>query len=221
MRPVRTLAALVFAATAGMLTLHAAPAWAGPVTLHVSPNPAAAGDTVTLSGSISPISDCAGGLTLISEGFVHTHDFAGLPAVFADVTSDGTFTATTTVPRSQAAGTYTIRGRCGGGNLGALATLTVRAGPVTDPAPPTTTPAPDAPPATSPSGTEPAVAAPAVTGPPPPPATPTASQLGGRWIIPGLAALGSGALAALGVWWLYRRRPSAGPTRQGWSGMTH
>jgi hypothetical protein len=216
MRPVRAIAALLFAA-AGMLTLHAAPAWAGPVTLHVSPNPAAAGDTVTLSGSISPISDCAGGLTLVSEGFVHTHDFAGLPAVFADVTPGGAFTATTMVPRSKAAGSYRITGRCGGGNLGVSATLAVRAGPVTDPAPPTTTPAPDAPPATSPSGTEPAVAAPAVPGPPTPPATPTASQLA-SWIIPGLAALGSGTL---GVWWLYRRRHPAGPSRQGRSGMAH
>jgi hypothetical protein len=132
MRPVRTIAALLFA-TVGMLTLHAAPAWAGPATLQVSPNPATAGNTVTLSGTISPVSDCAGGLTLVSEGFVHTHDFAGLPAVFAHVTPGRTFTAKTTVPRSKAAGSYAIRGRCGGGNLGVLATLAVRAGHTTSP----------------------------------------------------------------------------------------
>ncbi len=125
MRPVRTITAFVFAVTVGMLTLLAAPAWAAPVAIHVSPSSVAAGDTVTVSGSAGP--DCSGGVTLISKAFVHTHDFADLPAVFAAAKPDGTFTATTQIPRSKAAGTYTITGRCGGGNLGVSATLVVRA----------------------------------------------------------------------------------------------
>jgi hypothetical protein len=125
MRPVRTITAFVFAATVGMFTLLAAPAWAAPVAIHVSPSSVVAGDTVTLSGSAGP--DCSGPVTLISKAFVHTHDFAGLPAVFAAVKPGGAFTTTTEIPRSRAAGTYTITGRCGGGNLGVSATLMVRA----------------------------------------------------------------------------------------------
>jgi hypothetical protein len=93
-------------------------------------------------------------------------------------------------------------------------------------APPTTTPAPTAPPATAPPMThppvsQPTVSAPVVTGSPTQPATPAAAQSARRWVIPGLAAVGSGTLAALGVWLLYRRRHPAGASRQGRSGMAH
>ncbi|HEY5987624.1 MAG TPA: hypothetical protein VIV12_14805 [Streptosporangiaceae bacterium] len=314
MRPVRIIAALLFAATVGTLTLLAAPARAAPVAIHVNPSSVAAGGTVTVSGSVGP--DCSGDVTLISKAFVHTHDFAGLPALFAPVQPGGAFTATTSIPRSKAAGDYTISGRCGGGTLGASATLVVRAAPATPPANvhvspssvaagrtvtvsgsvgpnsagsecasgvtliskafvhtydfadlpavgaavkpdgtftttttiprakpagtypitgrcggatfggatlvvraavTTTTPAPAAPSATAPPVTQPPVAAPAVTGPP----TMAAAQPASRWIIPGLAALGSGTLAALGVWLLYRRRHPAGSSRQGRFGMAH
>jgi hypothetical protein len=130
MRPVRIIAAIVVAATVGMLTLLAVPAWAAPVAIHVSPSPVAAGHTVTLSGSVGPDSagsECASRVTLISKAFVHTYDFAGLPAVVAAVKPGGAFTATTTIPNPTAAGTYTITGRCGGANLGVSATLVVRA----------------------------------------------------------------------------------------------
>src|SRR5512133_2276391 len=212
MRPVRIIAAVVFA----ILTLLTVPAWAAPaapVALRVGPSSVAAGGSVTVSGSVGPDSagsECASGVTLLSRAFVHTQDFAGVPAVGAAVRPDGSFKATTTIPRSRAAGTYPITGRCGGANLGVSAILVVRA-----PASPTTTPAPTPPPATGPSVTPPAGPAPAVTGPPAQPATPAAAHLAGRWIIPGLVALGSGTLAALGVWALYRRRHPAGPSRQG------
>jgi hypothetical protein len=190
-----------------------------PIALRVSPSSVAAGGSVTVSGSLGPESaagsECASGVTLLSRAFVHTQDFAGMPAVGATVRRDGTFKATTTIPRSRAAGSYTITGRCGG-NLGVSATLVVRA-----PASPTTTPAPVPPPATGPTVTAPAVSAPAVTGPPTQSATPAAAHLASRWIIPGLVALGSGMMAALGVWALYRRRHPAGPSRQGRSPMAH
>jgi hypothetical protein len=208
MRPVRIIAAVVFA----ILTLLTAPAWAAPAAptaIRVSPSSVAAGGTITVSGSVGPDqagSECASGVTLLSRAFVHTHDFAGVPAVGAAVRPDGTFTATTTIPRSKAAGSYTISGRCGGGNLGASATLVVRAA-----ASPTTTVAPVPPPATAPPVTQPQVPAPTVAGP----ATQPAAHLASRWIIPGLAALGSGTLAALGVWLLYRRRHPAGPAGRG------
>jgi hypothetical protein len=94
----------------------------------------------------------------------------------------------------------------------------------TQPAPPTTTPAPKAPPVTAPPVTHPPVTqlnAPAVTGSPIQPLTPTAAEPASHWIVPGLAALGSGALAALAVWLLYRRRHPAGRDRPRRSRMAH
>jgi hypothetical protein len=203
MRPVRIVAALVFAATAALLAPLAAPAWAGPApTLQVSPGSVTAGDRVVVSGSVGPEpagSACATGVLLLSSAFVHTDDFAGVPAVAAAVRPDGTFTVTTRIPRSRPAGTYTISGRCGGGNLGISATLVVRAAPTpTTTAPPVTRPAGPAtgPQATAPAGTQPAAS--------------RGDQLAGRWIIPGLVALASGTLAALGVWLPHRRRHPAG-----------
>jgi hypothetical protein len=171
-----------------------------PTALHVSPSAVTAGDTVTVSGWLAPApgSECASGVTLLSNAFVHTHDFAGVPAIAAAVKPDGTFTVTTRIPRSKAAGTYDIGGRCGGGNIGASATLRVRAAP---PATTTPAPAPPAPPVTQPQAPMP-TAAPALAGP----ATPAAAQPAGRWILPWLAALGSSTLAGLGMWLLYRRR---------------
>jgi hypothetical protein len=118
---------ILFAATVGMLMLIAAPAWAAPVAIHVSPSSVAAGDTVTVSGSVGSGSECSS-VTLISKAFVHTNDFAGLPAVFATVKPSGAFRVTTRIPSARAAGTYTITGRCGGGNLGVSATLVVSGG---------------------------------------------------------------------------------------------
>jgi hypothetical protein len=191
MRPVRFIAALLFAATVGMLA-PAAPASAAPAaTLRVSPSSVTAGDTVVVSGSVGPSpagSACASSLMLLSNAFVPTDEFAGVPALTAAVKPDGTFTTTTRIPRSTPAGTYTVSGRCGGGNIGVVATLEVRAAPTA-----TTTPAP-APSATAPPATQ-----------------PTASTAGqGGWIIPGLVGLAVGALAALGVWLLYRHRHSTG-----------
>jgi hypothetical protein len=202
----------------GTLVVRAAPTTPA-ATLHVSPRSIAAGDTVTLSGSVGPDSagsECASRLTLISEAFAHTHDFAGLPAMVVAVKPDGTFTATTRIPRSKPAGTYTVTGRCGGGNLGVAAKLVIRAA-----ASPTTTPTPTAPTATGPPIDQPQVLAPAVTGPPNQPAATAAAQPASRWMLPWLAALGSGTLAALGVWLLYRRRHPAGPSPQGRSRIAH
>jgi hypothetical protein len=189
----------------GMLVVRAAPT-APPANVQVSPRSVTAGDTVTVSGSVGPDaagSECARSVTLLSNAFVHAHDFAGLPAVVAAVNPGGTFTTTTRIPRSKPAGTYTITGHCGGGNLGVAATLAVRAT-----ASPTTTPAPAAPSATTPPVSQPQAAAPS-------------TQPASRWVIPGLAALGSGALAALGLWLWYRRRHPASPSRQGRSRTAH
>ena len=204
----------------GRLVVQAAP-MTPPANVRVSPSSVAAGDSVTLSGSVGAPesvagSECATGVKLLSRAFESTQEFADWPALGVAVGPDGTFTTTTIIPRSRAAGTYPITGRCGGGNFGG-ATLEVQAAPTT----PTTTPEPMSPtpedPPADPPVTQPQMPAPMVGGP----ATQPTSHLASRWVIPGLAALASGTLAALGVWLLYRRRHPAHSSRQGHSHLAH
>jgi hypothetical protein len=63
---------------------------------------------------------------VISRAFVHTHEFAGVSAVLARVRAGGAFRAATVIPRTRRPGRYVVTARCGGGNLGVLARLTVR-----------------------------------------------------------------------------------------------
>jgi len=80
---------------------------------------------VLIKGSADgcPVGDA---VIIISRAFVHTHDFAGLPAVLARVKSGGSFRVTTRIPATKRPGRYRVTGRCGGGNLGFLKHLTVR-----------------------------------------------------------------------------------------------
>jgi hypothetical protein len=176
-------------------------------TLQVSPRSVVAGNSVTVSGWLPPApgSECATGVTLLSRAFAGTHEFAGVPAIVATVKADGSFAAVTRIPSSKAAGTYTISGRCGGGNIGASAALVVPAAPA-----PTTKPA-AAPPA--PSVTQPQAPAPTAEPAPVAAVSTPASQLTSRWVIPGLAAVAATTLAGLGLWLLYRRRHPASPGR--------
>jgi hypothetical protein len=173
MRPVRIVAAFLFAATVGVLA-PAAPAWAASATtLQVSPSAITAGDTVVVSGSVGPApagSACATSLMLLSRAFVPTDEFAGVPAVIAAVKPSGTFTTSTRIPRST---------------------------------PATTTPAP-APSATAPPATQPTAS--------------TDEHRADSWIIPGLVGLAVGAVAAVGVWLLYRSRHPTGLGGSGRSG---
>jgi hypothetical protein len=81
-----------------------------------------------------------------------------------------------------------------------------------------TRPAEVAKPAAAPAVTEPATTAPSVSEPlpaapvvrPAQSTTPKTSGESGRWLAPLAAALGAGALVALGVWLLYRRRHPVG-----------
>ena len=66
-----------------------------------------------------------GEVTLISDAFVGLGEFAGVGATTAQADAAGNFTTTVTLSSSVAAGTYDISARCGGGNLGVTATLTV------------------------------------------------------------------------------------------------
>ncbi|PWU19997.1 MAG: hypothetical protein C5B48_13035 [Candidatus Rokuibacteriota bacterium] len=94
-----------------------AAASAAPPSITVSPTTVHRGHNVVVKGSADgcPVGDQ---VTLISRAFVHSHDFAGLPAVFAKVRYGGKFKVTTKIPATKKPKTYTITGRCGGGNLG-------------------------------------------------------------------------------------------------------
>ena len=78
--------------------------------------------------------------------------------------------------------------------------------------PPTTAPAPKpTTPEDPPVDNGGVVTAPTVSLPPAQPAQPAASDAAARWLLPGLAGVGAGTLAGLGMWLLYRRRhPTAG-----------
>ncbi len=104
-------------------------------SLHVSPNPVAPGASVRLTGSVGlyrggPQCPAGDQVDLLSEAFAPHHnralDFAGVPTVLATVRRNGTFTARGSIRRIKHPGTYTISGRCGGGNLGFDVHLRVR-----------------------------------------------------------------------------------------------
>jgi hypothetical protein len=113
-----TALAIVLAAVAAAPAVSAAP------TINASPNPVKRGHTVRVYGVVT---GCGGSVTLISKAFPHTHDFAGLPAVFAARNSHGSYSIKVRIPATRAAKTYTITGRCGGGNLGVTRKLKVTA----------------------------------------------------------------------------------------------
>lgn len=98
-------------------------AWAK-VSIKVAPTRVTAGHNVVVSGSAGK-SCSKEQLTLISHAFSTKHEFAGVPAVYVKTSTAGTFSITTTIPKSRKAGSYSVGGRCGGGNLGVSATLKV------------------------------------------------------------------------------------------------
>ena len=112
----------IAAILAGALCVAAA--IAAPVSLSVSPTTVRAGHLVKIKGSAD---GCRIGNTvyILSRAFVHTHQFAGVPAVLAKVRAGGSFGTTTTIPRSRRAARYVVTARCGGGNLGVTAHLRV------------------------------------------------------------------------------------------------
>ena len=89
-------------------------------TLQVSPRSVTAGDTVTVSRWLPPApgSECATGVTLLSNAFVHTHDFADMPAIGAAVKPDGTFAVTTRIPAPRRPGPTTSPAAAAGGTSG-------------------------------------------------------------------------------------------------------
>ena len=102
----------------------AAAAGATRPSLLLSPAAVHRGDSVQISGSAG---SCRVGDTVvvISRGLPRTHEFAGLPAVWARVRTGGRFATRVRIPLAKPPGRYAVTARCGGGNLGVLARLTV------------------------------------------------------------------------------------------------
>jgi hypothetical protein len=121
-RPGRRIAlALALLTVGGAATALAAPS----LKIQVSPSGAYRGEVVRVFGTVAGGCAPGGDVTLISEAFSPAHEFAGIPAIFARVRSDGSFSKRTRIPRGRAPGRYSIRGRCGGGNLGVSARLRI------------------------------------------------------------------------------------------------
>lgn len=100
-------------------------AGAARVSLAATPASVRRGRTVRVSGVAG---SCPAGdqVTVISRAFPGTRTFAGVPAVLATVGAGGGFSATVRIPANRRPGSYVLTARCGGGNLGVAARLTVR-----------------------------------------------------------------------------------------------
>jgi hypothetical protein len=93
-------------------------------SIHVRPHAARAGSRVRVYGLAG---GCPAGdqVTLLSRAFPHTHDFAGVPAVFATVDADDSYSVRVRIPAGRAPGRYAIGARCGGGNFGVQGSVRV------------------------------------------------------------------------------------------------
>ena len=121
---------------AASTTAHAGAAHPIPATpyhhavIHASPNPARRGQNILVYGSvpkfgIAPGCPVGDEVTLISKAFPRAHEFASIPAIYALVRHNGSFSVRTRVPGRIRAGRYLISARCGGGDFGTSTILRV------------------------------------------------------------------------------------------------
>ena len=113
--------------------LIAAPAYsAKKASISVSPTSVPAGSTVHIFGSI-PVKRCpaSDGATVTGEAALFPPDGFGPTA---GRSAKGDFALDYTLPTSTPAGSYDVGARCGGGNVGVAASLTVTAVPLGGPA---------------------------------------------------------------------------------------
>ena len=107
-----------------MLVVSTGVALAAGPTIRVSPATVLQGYQVRVYGVVP---GCAVGnrVTLLSRAFSHRNEFAGVPAIFAEVKTGHKYSRRTTIPARRRPGRYSVTGRCGGGNLGVTAHLRV------------------------------------------------------------------------------------------------
>jgi hypothetical protein len=112
-----------------LLTLASAPAFAGSNgSISVSPSTIEPGGTIHVSGEVDPSAcDASESATLTGDGALFPPDGFG-PSTQRN--AQGSFALDYTVPTTTPAGDYRIGLRCGGGNVGAFAPLTVAGAPV-------------------------------------------------------------------------------------------
>jgi hypothetical protein len=91
-------------------------------SIKADPNPMHRGDLVRVYGNTG---GCRSGLTLLSGAFSHAQEFAGVPAIYAAVDSNGRYSVVTRIPSTRRPRVYSIGARCGGGNMGVTARLRV------------------------------------------------------------------------------------------------
>jgi hypothetical protein len=126
----------MLAAVAGTLALglalSAPVAWATTATLRVSPGVAHPGGLVTVHGSVDHGCGTPGRVTIFSHALAGAtpHDFAGVPSVSALARKDGVFSRTIRLRPTVRPGSYSIGGRCGGGNFGSVTLRVTRPAPV-------------------------------------------------------------------------------------------
>jgi hypothetical protein len=117
------------AATSALLVLASRPAFAaGDASISVSPSSVEAGGTVHISGAL-PVADCPSSddVTITGDSSLFPPDGMG-PSASRD--AQGGFELDYSVPAATPSSTYDVGIRCGGGNPGVSATLTVTAVPV-------------------------------------------------------------------------------------------
>ena len=93
--------------------------------VKVSPGKVGAGKKVTVSGSVGKgcrIGHKGDSATIYSRAFkgATKHNFGGVPSITATLSQskNGAFSVGITLSKSVKAGTYSVSGRCGGGNFG-------------------------------------------------------------------------------------------------------
>jgi hypothetical protein len=117
---------LAVAAAAAVASVTVATTSASPPSLTLVPSTVKRGHALLLKGSVDgcPVGDT---VLLLSRAFVHVHSFAGVAAVLTRVRAGHVFRVSTVIPVYRRPGRYGVTGRCGGGNLGFLEYLRVRA----------------------------------------------------------------------------------------------
>jgi hypothetical protein len=124
------------------LAVFAPAALAASHFLKVSPGKVSVGKTVTVSGSVG--NGCQTGhkgdaATIYSNAFkgATKQKFAGVPSVTVPLAKSkkGAFSAKVTLSKALKAGTYSVGGRCGGGNFGSAKLTVVKAGAGQNPPP--------------------------------------------------------------------------------------
>jgi hypothetical protein len=105
------------------LAVAAPAALASKVALHVSRTAVVGGQRIAISGNAGA---CPRGdsVLIISKALASRTKFAGVPDVSARVGKHGAFSTPATIAHV-APGLYNVSARCGGGNLGVAALLSV------------------------------------------------------------------------------------------------